>query len=52
MAPDASIAPVVESPHQAAIRYVKTPIGQTDFRMGTQFADVGDPGAIQLVNQA
>lgn len=37
---------------QAAIRYVKTPIGQTDFRMGTQFADVGDPGAIQLVNQA
>ena len=52
VAPDASIAPVVESQHQAAIRYVKTPIGQTDFRMGTQFADVGDPGAIQLVNQA
>ena len=31
---------------------MKTPIGQTDFRMSTLFADVGDPGAIQIVNQA
>ena len=52
VAVDASIAPVVEGQHQAAIKYVKTPVGQTDFRMGTQFADVGDPSAIQLVNQA
>ncbi|QMV71483.1 bifunctional 2',3'-cyclic-nucleotide 2'-phosphodiesterase/3'-nucleotidase [Comamonas piscis] len=52
VAVDSSIAPVVESQHQAAISYVKTPVGQTDFRMGTQFADVGDAGAIQLVNQA
>ncbi len=52
VAVDPSIAPVVEAEHQAAIQYVKTPIGSTDFRMGTQFADVGDPGAIQLVNQA
>ncbi|WP_312462170.1 bifunctional 2',3'-cyclic-nucleotide 2'-phosphodiesterase/3'-nucleotidase [Comamonas sp.] len=52
VAVDSSIAPVVERQHQAAISYVKTPVGQTDFRMGTQFADVGDPGAIQLVNQA
>ncbi|MBB6576364.1 2',3'-cyclic-nucleotide 2'-phosphodiesterase/3'-nucleotidase [Comamonas odontotermitis] len=52
VAVDGSIAPVVEGQHQAAIRYVKTPVGQTDFRMGTQFADVGDPGAIQIVNQA
>ncbi len=50
--PDASIAPLIETQHQAAIAYVKTPIGNTDFRMSTLFADVGDPGAIQIVNQA
>ena len=49
---DATIAPLIETQHQAAITYVKTPIGSTDFRMSTLFADVGDPGAIQLVNQA
>lgn len=49
---DATIAPLIEAQHQAAIKYVKTPIGQTDFRMSTLFADVGDPGAIQIVNQA
>ncbi len=49
---DSSIAPLIETQHQAAIAYVKTPIGSTDFRMSTLFADVGDPGAIQIVNQA
>lgn len=49
---DPTIAPLIETQHQAAIQYVKTPIGQTDFRMSTLFADVGDPGAIQVVNQA
>lgn len=49
---DASVAPLIETQHQAAIQYVKTPVGQTDFRMSTLFADVGDPGAIQIVNQA
>ncbi|MFM9924708.1 bifunctional 2',3'-cyclic-nucleotide 2'-phosphodiesterase/3'-nucleotidase [Variovorax sp. H27-G14] len=50
--PDATVAPLIETQHQAAITYVKTPIGSTDFRMNTYFADVGDPGAIQIVNQA
>jgi len=49
---DPAIAPLIETQHQAAISYVKTPIGSTDFRMSTLFADVGDPGAIQIVNQA
>lgn len=49
---DPAIASLIETQHQAAIQYVKTPIGQTDFRMSTLFADVGDPGAIQIVNQA
>ena len=49
---DPAVAPLIETQHQAAISYVKTPIGSTDFRMSTLFADVGDPGAIQVVNQA
>ena len=49
---DPAVAPLIEAQHQAAITYVKTPIGSTDFRMNTYFADVGDPGAIQIVNQA
>jgi 2',3'-cyclic-nucleotide 2'-phosphodiesterase/3'-nucleotidase len=49
---DPTIAPAIETQHQAAIKYVKTPIGNTDFRMSTLFADVGDPTAIQIVNQA
>ncbi|WP_454907416.1 bifunctional 2',3'-cyclic-nucleotide 2'-phosphodiesterase/3'-nucleotidase [Variovorax gossypii] len=49
---DSSVAPLVETQHQATIAYVKTPIGTTDFQMSTYFADVGDPGAIQIVNQA
>ena len=52
VAADPTVAPLIESQHQAAIQYVKTPIGSTDFRMSTLFADVGDPGAIQIVNQA
>ncbi|MGC3986648.1 MAG: bifunctional 2',3'-cyclic-nucleotide 2'-phosphodiesterase/3'-nucleotidase [Pseudorhodoferax sp.] len=52
VAVDASIAPLVEAPHQATIADVQQPIGSTDFRMSTLFADVGDPGAIQIVNAA
>jgi 2',3'-cyclic-nucleotide 2'-phosphodiesterase/3'-nucleotidase len=50
--PDASVAAAIEAEHQATIAYVKTPIGTTDYRMSSYFADVGDPGAIQIVNQA
>ena len=50
--PDPKVAELVEAQHQATITYVKTPIGSSDFRMSTYFADVGDPTAIQIVNQA
>ncbi|WP_438022685.1 5'-nucleotidase C-terminal domain-containing protein [Sorangium sp. So ce233] len=49
---DPAIAPLLEAEHQAAIDYVKTPIGTSDFEMSTAFADVGDVSAIQIVNQA
>jgi 2',3'-cyclic-nucleotide 2'-phosphodiesterase/3'-nucleotidase len=52
VAADAAVAPLVEAEHQATIAYVKTPIGTTDFRMTTYFADVGEVGAIEIVNQA
>lgn len=52
VAVDATVAPLIETEHQATIAYVKTPVGTTDFRMTTYFADVGEPGAIEIVNQA
>ena len=50
--PDAEVAALVMAEHEAAIAYVKTPIGDTDFRMSAYFADLGDVSAIQVVNQA
>ncbi|WP_348980470.1 5'-nucleotidase C-terminal domain-containing protein [Polyangium sp. 15x6] len=49
---DPAIASLLDTEHQATIAYVKTPIGTTDFEMTTLFAEVGDVGAIQIVNQA
>ena len=52
VAADPSVAATIAAEHAATIDYVKTPIGSTDFRMNTYFADVGDVSAIQIVNQA
>jgi 2',3'-cyclic-nucleotide 2'-phosphodiesterase/3'-nucleotidase len=52
VAVDPSVSAAIAAEHQATITYVKTPVGSTDFRMTTAFADVGDPGAIEIVNQA
>ena len=52
VAADAAIAPLVQTEHAGTIAYVKTPIGSTDYRMSSYFADVGDITAIQIVNQA
>jgi 2',3'-cyclic-nucleotide 2'-phosphodiesterase/3'-nucleotidase len=52
VAADPAVMALVRAEHEATIRYVKTPIGSTDFRMSTYFADVGDVSAIQVVNQA
>ncbi len=49
---DPTIAKAIDAEHQATIQYVKTPIGTTDFNMTSYFADVGDPTAIEIVNQA
>ncbi|KWC50353.1 bifunctional 2',3'-cyclic-nucleotide 2'-phosphodiesterase/3'-nucleotidase [Burkholderia ubonensis] len=52
VAADPSVAAAIAAEHQATINYVKTPVGSTDYRMTSYFADVGDPGAIQIVNEA
>ena len=52
VAADPAVLDAVRAEHEATIRYVRTPIGTTEFRMSTYFADVGDPSAIQAVNAA
>jgi 2',3'-cyclic-nucleotide 2'-phosphodiesterase/3'-nucleotidase len=52
VAADPKVAELVRAEHEATIRYVKTPVGSTGFRMSTYFADVGDVSALQAVNQA
>ena len=52
VAADATIAALVKAEHEGTVAYVKTPIGNADFRLSTYFADVGDVSAIQVVNQA
>jgi 2',3'-cyclic-nucleotide 2'-phosphodiesterase/3'-nucleotidase len=52
VAPDPALAELVAQEHADTIAYVQTPIGATDFRMSTYFADVGDVSAIEVVNQA
>lgn len=49
---DAAVMPLVAKEHAGTIGYVKTPVGETRFRMSTYFADVGDSSAIEVVNLA
>lgn len=48
--PDPRIAPLVRKVHTATIAYVDTPIGHTDFRLSTYFADLGNLTALGVVN--
>ncbi|GAA4029460.1 bifunctional 2',3'-cyclic-nucleotide 2'-phosphodiesterase/3'-nucleotidase [Actimicrobium antarcticum] len=50
--PDPTVATAIDVEHQATIAYVKTPVGTTNFKLSSYFADVGDVSAIQVVNQA
>jgi 2',3'-cyclic-nucleotide 2'-phosphodiesterase/3'-nucleotidase len=52
VAPDPEVAALVAAEHEATIAYVKTPVGTTDFRMSSYFADIGDVSAIAVVNLA
>lgn len=52
VAADPAVAALVAAEHAATIGYVKTPVGASDYRMASYFADVGDMSAIAVVNQA
>lgn len=52
VAVDPAIAASIKTEHEAAIAYVKTPVGQSDFGLSSYFADIGDVSAIQVVNAA
>jgi 2',3'-cyclic-nucleotide 2'-phosphodiesterase/3'-nucleotidase len=52
VAADPAVGALIAAEHEATIRYVRTPVGTSDFRMSSYFADVGDVSAIQLVNEA
>lgn len=47
-----SVAKAIAAEHDATIKYVKTPIGRSDFPMTSYFVDVGDTSALQIVNMA
>lgn len=52
VAPDPRIAQAVQSVHQVTIRYVQTPIGNTDFRISSYFVDAGDSTVAAVINAA
>lgn len=52
VAPDPRIAELVKAEHEATIQYVNTPIGQSEYRIASFFAQVGDTAPIQLINDA
>jgi 2',3'-cyclic-nucleotide 2'-phosphodiesterase/3'-nucleotidase len=52
VAPDPAIAPLVAKVQAAAVAYVNTPIGRSDVRLSSYFADEGDMTALAVVNAA
>ncbi|WP_395680952.1 bifunctional 2',3'-cyclic-nucleotide 2'-phosphodiesterase/3'-nucleotidase [Dokdonella sp.] len=52
VAADPRIAPLVEAVHKATIDYVSEPIGDTDFAMTSQFVELGNISALQVINDA
>ncbi|MBD8897796.1 bifunctional 2',3'-cyclic-nucleotide 2'-phosphodiesterase/3'-nucleotidase [Rhodanobacter sp. DHG33] len=51
-AADPAIAPLVAKVQQSAVAYVNTPIGRSDVRLSSYFADEGDMSALAVVNAA
>ncbi len=52
VAGDPAVEAAVREEHQATIKYVSTPIGDSNFAMTSYFAEVGDVTALQPVNMA
>ena len=52
VASDAAVVTALQDLHDKTRAYVSSPIGSSDFRLASMFADLGDPAALQVVNQA
>ncbi|MBA2079802.1 bifunctional 2',3'-cyclic-nucleotide 2'-phosphodiesterase/3'-nucleotidase [Rhodanobacter sp. PCA2] len=52
VAADPAIAPLVAKVQEAAVAYVNTPIGHSDVRLSSYFADEGNMSALAVVNAA
>jgi len=52
VAADPEIGKVIRAEHEATLNYVKTPIGQSDFRITSYFTETGDVSAVQIINMA
>jgi 2',3'-cyclic-nucleotide 2'-phosphodiesterase/3'-nucleotidase len=49
---DPAIAPLIATEHAATIAYVQAPVGASEYRLSSYFADVGEPSAMAIVNLA
>jgi 2',3'-cyclic-nucleotide 2'-phosphodiesterase/3'-nucleotidase len=52
VASDAAVVSAMQGLHDKTRAYVSSPIGTSDFPLSSMFADLGDPAALQVVNQA
>lgn len=52
VASDTAVVQASQELHDKTRAYVASPIGTSDFRLSSMFADVGDVTALQIVNQA
>lgn len=52
VAADPTIAHTIAKEHEQTLAYVKSPIGQSDFRITSYFALVGDVATTQIINMA
>lgn len=52
VAPDPAIAPLVTKAQQAVVAYLNAPIGRSDVRLSSYFADEGGMRALAVVNAA
>ncbi len=49
---DPAIKALIQAEHDATVKYVNTPIGATEYRIASQFTQVGDVSVVQLINDA
>lgn len=49
---DPAIKALIQAEQDATVQYVNTPIGTSEYRIASQFTQVGDVSVVQLINDA